>query len=326
MNKLRVKNKPTSLIIGGTGQDGILLSRLLLKKNYNVYCTTRAHPNNKINTDSFKIVQLNPEDFNQFEIILTGIKPDYIYMLSGQSSVGKSFKYAYETHKSFINPALNVLEVILKHNLNSKVFFPSSGDIFGDTKSITYADENSKRNPQSPYAVSKVCVDNIVKSFRKEHGIFACIGYLFNHESELRSKNFVTSKIFQSAQKISEGCKNKLLLGNLNIYRDWGLAEEYVVAFEKMLIDEKPNDYVIASGKSNSLENFVEIVFDYYDLDWKKHVEIDKSLFRQSDIEYSCGNPSLIRSNLNWKAADNLEIVIHNIINARKNLNNRPNF
>lgn len=307
---------PRALIIGVSGQDGAYLTRFLLEKGYEVIGTSRDPTASsfanlrKLGVQGrLQIVSMALNDFRSVLEVIKKFSPDEIYNLAGQTSVGLSFKQPVETMESIAFGTLNILEAI-RFNVSPVRFYNAgSGECFGYTGNKP-ANESTPFSPRSPYAVAKTTAYGLVSNYRESYGLFACTGILFNHESPLRSKRFVTQKIIQAASYISKNLDAKLSLGNISIYRDWGWAPEYVEAMWLMLQRERPEDFVIATGKSVSLEYFIEKAFSYHGLSWKNHVLINSSFLRPSDIEYSAADPHKAESILGWKAKFEVDDVI----------------
>jgi len=311
----------TALITGATGQDGALLARLLLAKGYTVWGTTRDVQTSNLSRlkhlgihDKIKMLSMVPEDFRSVFLGFTKAAPDEIYHLAGQSSVGLSFELPAETMESFTLSSLNVLEALRVLNLKARVYFAGSSECFGDTAGAP-ANERTPFHPKSPYAVAKSAAFWLVDNYRDAYGIWAATGILFNHESSLRPAHFVTQKIIRAAARIAGGSTEKLTLGRLDISRDWGWAEEYVEAMWLMLQQETPQDFVIATGVTSSLEDFVNAAFALKGLEWKKHVVQDKALFRPTDISISKSDPSLAAKRLGWKATTKMPELVSKLIN-----------
>jgi GDPmannose 4,6-dehydratase len=251
-------------------------------------------------------------DFRSVLQTLSRTQPDEVYNLAGQTSVGLSFEQPVEAIESIATGTLNLLEALRFVDRPIRLYSAGSSECFGDTGTQT-ANENTPFRPRSPYAVAKVCAHNLVANYREAYQMFACTGILFNHESPLRPERFVTQKIIQSASRIAAGSKESLQLGNLGIHRDWGWAPEYVQAMWLMLQGDHPHDYVIATGRTVSLEYFVEKSFAYFGLDWRAHAQTDAKLLRPSDIAYGAADPSLAASRLKWKAVYDVDDVIQSM-------------
>lgn len=305
-----------ALICGVNGQDGAYLARLLLSKGYEVLGTSRdSHVSSFANLKRLNIrhrvhtLSMAPNDFRSVLHVLNQAEPQEIYNLSGQSSVSLSFEQPVETLESISTGTLNILEAIRFLSKDIRFYNAGSSECFGDTRNKP-ADEETPFHPRSPYAVAKCAAHWQVANYREAYNLFACTGLLFNHESCLRPDRFVTKKIIESARRISKGSKENLVLGNTKIIRDWGWAPEYVFAMWLMLQKETPDDYVIATGKSVSLEYFIKRVFDEFGLNWQEHVKIEKSLYRPTDLSTSYANAEKAAKELGWKAKFNIDDVV----------------
>ena len=310
-----------ALIIGVSGQDGAYLADLLLKKGYEVHGTSRDHEVCTFGNlqklgikDRVKLTSMVTSDFRSVLTALQKAEADEIYNLAGQTSVGMSFAYPVETFDSILIGTMNLLECIrlLKHTV--KFYNADSSEVFGN---ITLpATEDTTFHPRSPYATAKAAAHYAVTNYREAYGLFACTGILFNHEYPLRPQRFVTSKIVSTATRIAKGSGEKLTLGKMDIYRDWGWAPDYVDAMWRILQHAQPEDFVIATGEERSLGDFVERVFAELGLESGQHVESDASLFRPSDIERSCGNATKAKEKLGWKADHAFEDIIRLLVRA----------
>lgn len=311
-----------ALICGVTGQDGSYLAEFLLNKGYEVIGTSR----DAMVTSFSNLIQLNIRDHvqttsmavNDFRSVLNVVqrfKPDEIYNLAGQTSVGLSFEQPVEAMESIAQGTLNMLEVIRFVGQPIRFYNAGSSECFGDT-GIHAADEATSFQPRSPYAVAKASAHWLVQNYREAYGLFACTGILFNHESPLRPERFVTQKIVRGAARISQDRSKTLHLGNIEIFRDWGWAPDYVNAMWKMLQQEKPEDFVIATGQTHSLEYFVECAFKHFGLHWKDHVCVESNLFRPSDLRVSHANPQKATRQLGWTADTRIEEVISRMAEA----------
>lgn len=309
-----------ALICGISGQDGALLADLLLNKGYEIIGTSRDAQISSFNNlvrlgikDKVKLVSMALTDFRSVLQVLKKYQPDEIYNLAGQSSVGLSFEQPVETLESIASGTLNLLEAMRFLDKPIKFYNAASGEFFGNTGEEG-ADEETQFRPRSPYAVAKATSFWEVANYRDAYGLFACSGILFNHESTLRPKRFVTQKIVQTAKDIAEGKKETLYLGDLSVKRDWGWAPEYVEAMYLMLQQETPEDYVIATGETNSLETFVIMVFDELGLNWQDHVMVDKSLYRPSEIAVGKGRPYKACAKLGWQAKFRLKDIVKGML------------
>jgi GDPmannose 4,6-dehydratase len=313
-------SRKKALICGISGQDGAYLAKLLLDKGYEVNGTSRdAQISSFQNLSKIGIlpeIQLESMALNDFRSVLQTIaktRPDELYNLAGQSSVSLSFQQPVETMESISVGSINLLEAIRFLNLPIRFYNAGSSECFGDTLGVA-ADETTPFRPKSPYAVAKAAAFWGVANYREAYGLFACSGILFNHESPLRPERFVTKKIVSAACRIAAGSREKLQLGNISIARDWGWAPEYVEAMWRMLQQENPDDYVIATGETHTLEEFIALVFNYLGLDWREHVTYDESLLRPTEILTGKGNPAKAFIKLGWKAKYTMPGVIEMMV------------
>ena len=314
-----------ALILGISGQDGSYLAKLLLVNGYEVYGGSRdAQMSSFTNLkflnifDKVKLVSVSISDFRSTYQTILKIKPDEIYNLAGQSSVGLSFEQPVDTLESITTATLNILESIRFSNFPIKFYNAGSSECFGDT-GIFAANENTLFQPKSPYAVAKASAFWLINNYRESYNLHATTGILFNHESPLRPNRFVTKKIISAACKIYKGSNENLILGNIDISRDWGWAPEYVEAMWLMLKNDVPNDYVIATGVSRTLKEFIEITFGILNLDYNKHVQIDNSLFRPTDLKIGRADPSKAYKDLGWRANYKLENIISEMVQYELN-------
>jgi GDPmannose 4,6-dehydratase len=305
-----------ALILGIGGQDAAYLARVLLSKGYTVVGTSRdATLANRVGLRTLgiegavQVVSMAPTDFRSVLQTLRRHQPDEIYHLAGQTSVGLSFDQPVETIESIAIGTLNVLEAIRFGDRPIRLYHAGSSECFGDTGDVA-ATEATPFRPRSPYAVAKACAHNLVSNYREAYRMHVCTGILFNHESPLRPDRFVTQKIVRAAARIAAGSAETLRLGNLDIHRDWGWAPEYVEVMWQMLQHPQPEDLVIATGRTESLEYFVERAFANFGLNWTTHVSRDEALLRPSDIRYGAGNPSRAREKLGWSSTRDVDGVV----------------
>ena len=254
-------------------------------------------------------------DFRSVLQILEKVNPDEVYNLSGQNSVGLSFEQPVETLESIATGTLNLLEAIRFSGRPIRFYSAGSGEVFGNTAG-TPADENTRFAPRSPYAVAKAAAYWQVTNYREAYQLYACTGILFNHESPLRAERFVTKKIVAAAHRIAAGSGETLLLGDIEIERDWGWAPEYVEAMWLMLQRDAPDDFVIATGSTRRLSEFVDAAFRYVSLDWKDHVRTDPALLRPSDIRRANANPARAARELGWTARNKMDDVVRLMMEA----------
>lgn len=307
-----------ALICGVSGQDGTWLAKLLLDKGYEVVGTSRDAQTTSfanlrrvgIDLSHLALTSLAPNDFRSVLQTLKRFAPDEIYNLSGQSSVGLSFEQPVETLESIATATHNFLEVIRFLEKPIRFYNAGSSECFGETPAEG-ATEDTPFRPRSPYGVAKSTAYWQVANYREAYGIQACTGILFNHESGLRPERFVTRKIVSAACRIKRGSDERLRMGDLTISRDWGWAPEYVSAMWQMLATREPlEDFVIATGKSHSLQDFVSSTFTQLGLDAADHVETDPALKRPTDIRFSRGDASKARRILGWKPERAMREVI----------------
>jgi GDPmannose 4,6-dehydratase len=298
----------TALICGISGQDGSYLAQFLLRKGYTVWGTSRDAQGSSFGNlktlgifGELKLISMVPEDFRSVFIALKQSAPDEVYYLAGQSSVGLSFDQPAETIQSVVIGTLNMLEAIRMAEHEIRLYHAGSSECFGDTQGHP-ANEQTPFQPRSPYAVAKASAYWLVDNYREAYNLYACTGILFNHESPLRPARFVTQKIISTAKRIAAGSGEKLTLGRMDISRDWGWASEYVDAMWRMLQLDRPEDFVIATGETFMLEDFVAHAFKLLGLNWQDYVIQDKSLYRPTDILLSSADSSKAKNKLAWVA------------------------
>ncbi len=301
-----------AIITGITGQDGSYLAEFLLQKGYEVHGLIRRTSasntqrldhlinNQDIYDKTFFLHQSDLGDAGNLNRLIKGIEPDEFYHLGAQSHVRISFDIPEYTVDVDALGTVRLMEAIRNYGKPVKFYMASSSEMFGATHPPQ--NEESKFHPRSPYACSKVFSYHFTRHYREAYGMFNCNGILFNHESPRRGDNFVTRKIALAVAKIKLGKQNKLKLGNLDAKRDWGYAPEYVEAMWMMMQKDKPDDFVIATGESHSVKEFVEEAFKYAELgDWQKYVEIDPALFRPTEVDNLIGDASKAEKELGWK-------------------------
>ncbi len=307
-SKDQFMSQKVALICGVSGQDGSYLAQLLLGKGYSVFGTSRDVQGSGFSNlrqldikEQVQYISMVPEDFRSVLVALRKTNPDEIYYLAGQSSVGLSFEQPVETIQSITLGTLNMLEGCRMVDKQIKFYHAGSGECFGNAHGKP-ANEQTPFYPMSPYAVAKSSAYWLVNNYRDAYGLFACTGILFNHESPLRPERFVTQKIVRAVKRIEQGSTEKIKLGRLDIARDWGWAPEYVEAMWLMLQQEKPHDFVIATGVTMSLEKFVQAAFAEAGLNWRHYVEQDSALFRPTDLAMGRADPAKADRELGWKA------------------------
>jgi GDPmannose 4,6-dehydratase len=296
----------TAVITGITGQDGSYLAELLLSKNYRVIGLKRR--TSSISTDridsvydhpNFKMEYFNFHDTGVFYRILQTYKPEEVYNLGAQSHVRVSFDVPEETVATIAMGTTRLLEAIRNVDPTIRFYQASSSEMFGDNP-IVPQDESTALMPASPYACAKVFAHNLVRNYRESYGLFASSGILFNHESPRRGETFVTRKITIAAARIKLGLQETLYLGNLDAKRDWGFAGDYVEAMWLMLQKDKPNDYVVATGETHTVREFLHEVFAHAGLNVDEHVKIDQRLYRPHEVPVLLGDPAKALKELGW--------------------------
>jgi GDPmannose 4,6-dehydratase len=301
-----------ALVTGITGQDGSYLAELLLSKGYVVHGLVRR--SSTFNTDRIDHLYRDPHDPNArlflhygdlvdgtgLREVLTRVQPDEVYNLGAQSHVRVSFDQPVYTVQTDALGTINLLEAIRDTHLPTRFYQASSSEMYGKVME-TPQTEKTPFHPRSPYACAKVYSYWQVVNYREAYGMYACNGILFNHESPRRGETFVTRKITRAATRIAEGLQDKLFLGNLDAKRDWGFAGDYVEAMWRMLQQEQADDYVIATGETHSVREFLDEVFGHIGLDWHKYVEIDPRYFRPAEVDLLLGDASKAKARLSWK-------------------------
>lgn len=300
-----------ALITGITGQDGSYLAELLLTKGYEVYGIIRR--SSSFNTGRIEHLYQDPHDNPRLKLIygdltdasvvskiLREVKPDEIYNLGAQSHVRVSFDIPEYTAETVALGTLRLLEAIRHENIKTKFYQASSSEMYGKVLQ-TPQNEKTPFNPRSPYACAKVFAHEITKTYREAYKLFACCGILFNHESPRRGETFVTRKITKAVARIKLGKQKYLYLGNLEAKRDWGYAPEYVEAMWKMMQQNEPDDYVIATGETHTVKEFVEEAFNLVGLNWKDHVKIDPKYYRPAEVDLLLGDCTKAKEKLGWE-------------------------
>ena len=324
-----------ALITGITGQDGSYLAEQLLEKGYIVHGTVRR--SSVINTsridhlisdyDNDKKLILHYSDLldpGSVSNLINKIQPDEVYNLAAQSHVAVSFENPIFTSQIGTLGSISLLEAIRNNDKEIKFYQASSSEMYGGAIEESL-NEQSKFDPKSPYAVSKLFAHEITKVYRESYDIFAVNGLLFNHESPRRGETFVTRKITKAVGRIKFGIQNKLTLGNLEASRDWGFAGDYTHAMWKMMQYKVPEDWVIATGATHTVKEFLEKAFTYVDLDWNDYVQSSEDYFRPNEVNYLLGDPEKAKKLLKWKPETSFEelvedMVDHDLLEAEKEL------
>jgi len=315
--------KKTAFITGINGQDGSYLAELLLEKDYKVYGIVRRnsiaeHQESRIDHLVGNGVETSYGDLldvSSLERMICTIKPDEIYNIAAQSHVRISSDVPQFTVQTNALGVLNMLEAFKYHCPNSRFYQASSSEMFGrSVEEDGFQRETTKMEPTSPYGCAKVFGYNIVRHYRFAHKLFAVNGILFNHESPRRGSNFVTNKVVKSAVRIKNGLQDKLPLGSLDSYRDWGHSKDYVRAMHMIINHTEPDDFVCATGVTNSVGDMCEYVFSYLDLDYRDYVTQDERFMRPEDLKYLKGDSTKLRETLGWKPEYTFETLMDEMI------------
>ena len=324
-----------ALITGITGQDGSYLAELLLKKKYKVHGIVRRvaledkiHRLWRLKEIENKIIlhTASMESYASIVKVIEKIKPNEIYHLAAQSYVSYSFEDEFSTINTNVNGTHFVLSAIKEFSPKSKFYFAGSSEMFGKVVE-TPQKENTPFRPRSPYGISKVTGYELTRNYREAYNLFSCSGILFNHESPRRGYEFVTRKISYAVARIKYGLQKKLFLGNIKTKRDWGHAKDYVNAMWLMMQQKKPTDYVIATGKQFSVEQFAKLAFKVAGLNYKDYIKIDKKLFRPAEVNTLIGDYGKAKKILKWKPKINFEDLVYDMVYSdlrlvEKNLKN----
>lgn len=315
-----------ALIIGITGQDGVYLSDFLLKKGYEVIGTFRRTSHRSLERlesfdmiDKVELVKMDLVDDISINKTIKYAQADEIYNLGAQSFVGASFDQPILTSNINGLGPLRVFETVKELSPHSKIYQASSSEMFGNSNEIK--NEDSRMYPASPYGISKVYAHKTAQHYREAYEMFISCGILFNHESPFRGLEFVTRKITYNIARILKNKKDKIILGNIKSKRDWGFAGDYVKAMWLMLQQNNPKDYVIATGESHSVENFLEKAFQYVGIDnWREHVSIDEKFMRPQDIDNLIGDSSKAKKELEWTPSISYEELVKMMVDEDKKL------
>ncbi len=319
--------KRKALITGITGQDGSYLAEFLLSKGYEVHGIIRRvaleDPEHRLGRiqhilDKLNLHTASLESYASLFRVIEDLEPDECYHLAAQSFVSYSFEDEFSTINTNINGTHYVLSAIKENVPECRFYFAASSEMFGKAQE-TPQNEDTRFHPRSPYGISKVAGFHLTRNYREAYDIFACSGILFNHESPRRGYEFVTRKITSVATKIKRGLATELRLGNLTAKRDWGYAGDYVRAMWLMLQQDAADDYVIATGETHSVKDFVRICFDYVDLNYEDYVVIDENLYRPAEVNILQGDFSKAERKLGWKPTVGFEALVEMMIKADLN-------
>jgi len=332
-----IKNKKIALIVGANGQDASYLAEFLIEKGYEVHGTIRRNSVPESQTTriehlrSENLITLHYMDLTDpisVESIISELKPDEIYHLAAQSHVQISFELPKYTLDVNAGGTLAVLEAVRKFSPKSKVYHAATSEMFGNSfDDDMFQRETTPMIPVSPYGCSKLYAHSLCHNYRNAYGLFICSGILFNHESPRRGINFVTNKVVLEAVKIKLCLSNELVLGNLNAKRDWGHAKDYVKGMWLMLQEEKPDDYVLATGESRSVYELVEYVFNKLELDIEKYIKTNKKFERAEELHYLRGDATKAKTILGWELDYTFESMLDEMIDYWLNkLKNKRNM
>jgi GDPmannose 4,6-dehydratase len=311
---------PTALITGITGQDGSYLAELLLAKGYDVWgmvrrSSTESYERIDHMRDRLSFVQADLLDQPSLTAALVAAEPDEVYNLAAQSFVPTSWTQPVLTAEFTAVGVTRMLEAIRQVDPSIRFYQASSSEMYGRVRE-TPQDEHTPFYPRSPYGVAKVYGHYITVNYRESYGLFACSGILFNHESPRRGLEFVTRKVTDGVARIKHGMADELVLGNLDARRDWGFAGDYVEAMWRMLQQDEPDDYVVATGETNTVERLVELAFEHAGLDRDEHVRTDPALIRPAEVDLLVGDPGKASERLGWGPTYDFEGLVRMMVDA----------
>lgn len=307
-----------AIISGISGQDGSYLAELLLEKGYEVYGIERRvavenanHRNSRINhiLNNIKLFSGDIQNYARMYEIISQVRPDEFYHLAAQSFVGTSFEDEFGTMDSNATGTLTILNCLRNIKSDCKFYFAATSELFGKVQEVPQK-ETTPFYPRSPYGISKAVGFYYTRLYREAYNMFCCNGILFNHESPRRGFEFVTRKISRAVAEIKLGKRAELLLGNLDAKRDWGYAKDYVYGMYLMLQQDKPDDYVLASGETHSIKEFLEIAFNYVGLNWQNYVKQDEKFMRPAEVDLLLGDASKAKKILGWQPSISFEKLV----------------
>ena len=316
--------KKKAIIVGVYGQDGSYLAELLIKKKYFVYGIVNKVKEKKIiNANrNLKTLNISINNYTQISNLIKKIKPHEIYHLGSKSFINYDFDSEFFNFNPSINGTNFLLTAIKEFSPKSKFYFAASSEIFGNPKKSPQ-NENTQFNPRSAYGISKLAGYHLTKNYREAHGLFACSGILYNHESPRRGDFFVTKKIAKAATRIKKGLDKKIYLGNINAKRDWGYSKDYVKYMWKSLQLKKPQDFVLGTGKLHSVKDFLKIAFERVGLNYQKYLVIDKKYYRKENKINLIADNSVAKKKLKFKPSKSFKEMVHEMVDFElEKLNN----
>jgi GDPmannose 4,6-dehydratase len=305
----------TALITGITGQDGTYLAELLVGKGYRVVGTSRHPVNGRTTKPGVEVIRADVANADAIAHLVDSVRPAEIYHLAAQSSVGASFAHPVDTFLSNAVGTVNVLEAARRGNPPPRVLVAASGEVFGDTGGVP-ANEQTTMRPLNPYSAAKAACVHLATGYRAAYGLFASVAYFYNHESPLRGPQFVTKKIVRTACRIARDLERTLELGDITVVRDWGWAAEYVDAAVRILALDAPDDFIVASGTSISLQRFVDTAFARVGLRSSDHVVSNPAFIRSVDVPVMGADPSRAAERLGWRATVYGDAVAERLVDA----------
>ena len=316
--------KKKAIIVGVYGQDGSYLAELLIKKKYFVYGIVNKVKEKKITNANrnLKTLNISINNYTQISNLIKKIKPHEIYHLGSKSFINYDFDSEFFNFNPSINGTNFLLTAIKEFSPKSKFYFAASSEIFGNPKKSPQ-NENTQFNPRSAYGISKLAGYHLTKNYREAHGLFACSGILYNHESPRRGDFFVTKKIAKAAARIKKGLDKKIYLGNINAKRDWGYSKDYVKYMWKSLQLKKPQDFVLGTGKLHSVKDFLKIAFERVGLNYQKYLVIDKKYYRNENKINLVADNSVAKKKLKFKPSKSFKEMVHEMVDFElEKLNN----
>ena len=316
--------KKTAFITGMTGQDGPYLAKLLIEKGYHVYGLVKRYSNPNLDNikwlgieNDIELVTGDITDENNMNHLMQTLKPAEVYNLAAQSFVGSSWDLNKLTTEVNSIGVLNLLNAIRTHNPNARFYQASTSEMFGNSAESGQQGENTPFRPRSPYGVSKLYSHWMTINFRESYSLYACSGILFNHESPLRGREFVTRKVTDGVARIKLGLEKSIILGNLDALRDWGFAGDFVEAMWLMLQQPKARDYVISTGEQHSIRELCEIAFGHAGIDdWQSMIKSDPRFKRPAELHSLCGDSTSARALLGWQPRTDFATMIRNMVDA----------